>query len=49
MEDIENICRICLKAETQNEFTRIFSQNNEIALKINLISGIKVCMSFLSF
>lgn len=41
MDNFENICRICLKTETGQEFTRIFS-NNEIPLKIYLISGIKL-------
>ena len=43
MDNFEKICRICLKTEGQQEFTRIFSKGKEIALKLNLISGIKVC------
>lgn len=39
---MERICRICLRAEDNLEFMEIFSKSSEIALKINLVSGMKV-------
>lgn len=43
MEALERVCRICLQSEYNLEFTNIYSNNNEIALKLNLLSGIVVC------
>ena len=42
MENQEKICRICLNSGSYQQLTQIYSNNNEIALKINLISGISV-------
>lgn len=43
MEALERVCRICLQSEYNLEFSNIYSNNNEIALKLNLLGGIVVC------
>lgn len=46
METLERICRVCLNSETQEEFHPIFdSDSNSIALKIFLISSVKVSIT----